>query len=395
MFYNIQRSLILPTVNTHFDKNIAEVRGETRGDDKVGLGDGRFDSPGKSAKYCTYSIQCPSSKKIIASTTIQTVNGKGSAPLELAAFQDCLKQLKDDGYPIEKIATDRNKQIAKWVRENIPNISHGYDPWHFAKNIKAKLRPLTLRKDRRILQDWIKPIGNHLFWCANNCDGDPEQLIQMWKSLLNHVTNKHKFSNQFPKYPKCQHREFTSEEARKKKWIEKDSPAYQALDDVITNPRDLKDMEHLADPYHTGEIEVFHSLITCYAPKRQEFELNVMDARVKLAILDHNNNVKRKQSTIINPRKGSAKVGEKKWKFVCSKLSKDWVAKPVKEPKCYDFMYKIIDDIIDQKEKGAKVKIPAKKALKRLHGPKNIAYTPRPDIKDILEKHFSAKRLKK
>ena len=120
-----------------------------------------------------------------------------------------------------------------------------------------------------------------------------------------------------------------------------------------------------------------------------------MDARVKLAILDHNNNVKRKQSTIINPRKGSAKVGEKKWKFVCSKLSKDWVAKPVKEPKCYDFMYKIIDDIIDQKEKGAKVKIPAKKALKRLHGPKNIAYTPRPDIKDILEKHFSAKRLKK
>ena len=40
------------------------------------------------------------------------------------------------------------------------------------------------------------------------------------------------------------------------------------VEDVITNPRDLKDMEHLAEPYHIGDIEVFHSLITCCAPKR-------------------------------------------------------------------------------------------------------------------------------
>ena len=260
---------------------------------------------------------------------------------------------------------------------------------------KPKLRPLAVRKDRRILQDWIKPVGNHLFWCANNCDGDPEKLIQMWKSLLNHVTNKHKFSSQFPKYPECQHRKFTPDETRKKKWIEKDSSAYQALEDIITNPRDLKDMEHMAEPFHTGDIEVFHSLLTCYAPKRQEFELNVMDARVKLAILDHNNNVGRKQDTIKNERKGSGKLGDKKWKFVCSKLSKDWVAKPVKEKKCYDFINRIIDDIVEQKEQGAKVKVPARKALKRLHGPKNIAFTPRPDIGDILEKQIKAKHFKK
>ena len=124
---------------------------------------------------------------------------------------------------------------------------------------------------------------------------------------------------------------FTPDETRKKKWIENDSPAYQALEDIITTPRDLKDMEHMAEPFHTGDIEVFHSLLKCYAPKLQEFELNVMDARVKLAILDHNNNVGRKQDTIRNERKGSGKLGDKKWKFVCSKLSKSLVAKPVKE----------------------------------------------------------------
>ena len=54
-------------------------------------------------------------------------------------------------------------------------------------------------------------------------------------------------------------------------------------------------------------------------------------------------------------------------------------------------MKNIIDDIVYQKEKGPKVKLPAKNALKRLRDQENIAYTPRSDIKDILEKHFSVK----
>ena len=49
-----------------------------------------------------------------------------------------------------------------------------------------------------------------------------------------------------------------------------------------------------------------------YAPKRQEFDLLVMDARVKLAAIDFNANVNRKQDTVKVSRRGSANVGEKK-----------------------------------------------------------------------------------
>ena len=63
---------------------------------------------------------------------------------------------------------------------------------------------------------------------------------------------------------------------------------------MINNPRDIKDMAKLSEPYHAGYLEVFHSLLTSHAPKRQEFEINVMDARIKLAVLDHNSNVLRK-----------------------------------------------------------------------------------------------------
>ena len=313
-FYNIQRTLVVPVINKHFSDNIAQAREESRGKDEAILGDGRFDSPGKCAKYCTYTCISPSTKKIIASTTIQTIKGKGSAPLELAAFKICLDDLSNDNYQVSVVATDRNRQLAKWLRTEIPTIKHKYDPWHFVKNIKSKLRPLTQRKGCKILQEWLKPIGNHLFWCSENCGGDPEKLIQMWKSLLHHVVDKHKFGKTYPKYKRCSHKVYTRIAARKKKWLTKDSPAYNNLEKVVLDKRNLKDMEQLTNPLHTGSLEVFHSLINCYAPKRLGFELNVQDARVKLAIIDHNNNVGKEQARIRKVKHGSGKEGELRFK---------------------------------------------------------------------------------
>ena len=210
-YYDIQRSLVLPTINDHYQENIQLARNESRNIDTVVLGDGRFDSPGKSAKYCTYTCQSPSTKKIIVSSTIQTVKGKGSSPLELKGLQNCLGELSADKYPVKTVATDRNRQVAKWLREEHSEITHKYDPWHFAKNIKSKLRPLSMRKSCKLLQEWIKPVGSHLFWCAENCDDDPQKLVQMWKSLLFHVTNKYNFKGMHPIYPKCLHRPYTRE----------------------------------------------------------------------------------------------------------------------------------------------------------------------------------------
>ena len=35
------------------------------------------------------------------------------------------------------LVTDRHYQIAKWVRENLPDTDHRYDIWHMAKGIEA------------------------------------------------------------------------------------------------------------------------------------------------------------------------------------------------------------------------------------------------------------------
>ena len=57
-------------------------------------------------------------------------------------------------------------------------------------------------------------------------------------------------------------------------------------------------MVHLVEPYHTGSLEVFHSLINVYATKSQEFDFNTMNDQVEITVLDHNNNVSQKQDVI-------------------------------------------------------------------------------------------------
>ena len=148
------------------------------------------------------------------------------------------------------------------------------------------------------MQDWIKPIGNHLFHCSAKCDGDPEKLIQMWQSLMEHITGKHSFARKFPRYKKCTNMKYTRAQNIKKKWIPKLTPAYEAINSVVNKKAYLTDMVHLTNAHHTGNLEVFRSLVNSYAPKRKELELNVQDARVKLAILDHNTNVGKQQAVM-------------------------------------------------------------------------------------------------
>lgn len=394
-FYKIQRNLVIPSINKLYYKSISTAREEARHSDDVIIGDGRFDSPGKCAKYCTYSCQSPSTNKIVATATLQTVKGKGSSPLEMQGFKDCLNQLDGDDFKVTTVATDRNKQIAKWLREERPEIIHRYDPWHFSKNIKGKLRPLIKKKGCKILGDWIKPVGNHLFFAAQSCNGDSEMLIDIWKSLLLHVTNRHKFKKSYPKYPSCKHKKYTKKENQKKKWIKKDSAAYYQLEKVILDKRNLADMPKLANSFHTGNIEVFNSVVNMYASKRKEFDLNVMDARIKLAAIDFNTNVNRKQALVTKQRLGSGVKGEKKWKIQVAKQSKQWVAKEVKTPKSFSFVTELLGEVLLQKECGVKIDTKYCEIDWKLKSPKNIAGSERPERSLVITKREELSRFPK
>lgn len=46
-----------------------------------------------------------------------------------------MKKLEENSLNIAIIVTDRHPQIQKWVRENLKQVTHYYDPWHICKGM--------------------------------------------------------------------------------------------------------------------------------------------------------------------------------------------------------------------------------------------------------------------
>ena len=129
-------------------------------------------------------------------------------------------------------------------------------------------------------------------------------------------------------HQQCEHHTLTTEEARTTNWLKPGSPRRKAVQEVIFNKRFLKDLEKKTEFHHTGQLEVFHSLMLKYLPKRQHFSYQGMIARTQLAAMDHNFNLDRSQAVTCGEDQSL-----EGYKVVFPKSRKDWVAKRTMESK--------------------------------------------------------------
>ena len=126
-------------------------------------------------------------------------------------------------------------------------------------------------------------------------------------------------------------------------------------------------------------LEVFHSMLLKYAPKRQEFGYTQMNARLQLAALDHNCNVDREHAQVEFPRRGSAPRGTLRYMAVWSKATAQWVVKPVRAPKSFAFKCAIIEAVV-QRQQGDRLPI----VEPPVDLPRNIAPKPMPSTKEVM-----------
>ena len=138
------------------------------------------------------------------------------------------------------------------------------------------------------------------------------------------------------KFTQCAHRPLSRTEQRKKKWLEAGSTAFAALEAIIEDKTLLKDMAHITGFHHTGNVEVYHSVMTKYCPKREHFDFDAMCARTQLAVLDHNSNVGRPQAT--------TRTGELRYTRAYTKQRGQWVARKVYAKKSYVYLHSLLDD---------------------------------------------------
>ena len=295
--------------------------------------------------------------------------------MEKVGFKRALQSLRDEGIEPKQITTDRHTGIRKHLREDESDLDHQFDIWHFVKSVKKKLRAAAKKKTCKILEKWIKSIGNHLWWCCATCGGDVELLREKWISILFHIQNNHRWTGH-KKFRKCEHPRLTKKQVKAKEWISAKSEAFQALQDIVLDKNLLKDFEHLNQFSHTGTLEVYHSLYNKWAPKRQHFSYAGMVSRTQLAIMDFNAGSKLKQA--------KTKKGEERSNVAWSKITSNWASKPIKEQKSTDYLHEMVRETINCVERK---EIPEKPNFPDL--PKNIAPIPKPDKKTVIENQRS------
>ena len=126
---------------------------------------------------------------------------------------------------------------------------------------------------------------------------------------------------------------------------------------------------------------MYHSLLLKYCSKRLHFGYKVMIAQTQLAALDHNNNVDRSQATTAHE--------QKRYKVVFPKAKKQWIAKPIMEPKSYGYLNDMLAAVLERRSTTHK-SLKTKKAYPpQASIPPNIATCPRLPEETVKENYKS------
>ena len=106
-----------------------------------------------------------------------------------------------------------------------------------------------------------------------------------------------------------------------------------------------------------------------------------MCARTMLAALDNNNNVGRQQATV----KSGQRKGEARYNAVFRKDRKSWIARPVYQPKSYEYIDRLMENVkqLCINSTGDVDYLPKR------HLPRNIAAEDKPEKKLLIQEHQS------
>ena len=151
-----------------------------------------------------------------------------------------------------------------------------------------------------------------------------------------------------------------------------DSPSFLALKNVVENKKILSDIKYFSKFFHTGSLEVFHSVLNKYCPNRLHFMLEGMIARTQLAVLDYNCGSSNTQAT--------AKDGKRRYKQIFSKVTQNWVVKKISEIKDQEYIQKLLSSTLEAPPDTTGDKLPRIYSITP-----NIAPIEKPDKEEAIE----------
>lgn len=340
--YRFQSSVIIPIVNKAWESVVRHNRVRSSQNERILLGDGRMDSPGFCAKYCTYVAMDYDTNDIISLEVIDKREVSLKSPLmEKEGFVRTLDSLESDGINIKEVVTDAHTQIAKYMRESHPGKDHTFEIWHAAKNLGKRLSKVCDRKENKDARYWIKDIVKHFWYCVETSESHNE-FVAKWKGILHHVTGKHEWFLGEGYSNCCEHDDTATTDD--KPILIPNSPPHQAIKKVIWDIKFIKSIVHLLKFRSTAVIENFNMLVLKYASKRIAYRYDAYKGRNQLAALDyqfHKNrpNLIKKTGDVVHKRK-------------FNKNSNRWTIYPAKVKKEYTYIPEIMNEIVKSFDKN-------------------------------------------
>ena len=113
LFNQYQSLFITPAVNEFWEQRNQQLWQEKAGKDIILSGDGRNDSPGHSAQYCTYSLADMNEHAILQMNIVDVREAAGkSNNMERIEYERGMDKLLTSPISIKEIVTDSHLEIA-------------------------------------------------------------------------------------------------------------------------------------------------------------------------------------------------------------------------------------------------------------------------------------------
>eukprot|EP00731_Ephydatia_muelleri_P001289 Em0001g1289a len=131
----LQKEYLFPVIHTAYVHQQEALIAFLEGKHLYLSGDGRCDSPGYSAKYCTYSLMDNATDLILDYSLVQVTETGCSVTMEKEGLERCLTNVLAKDVLVKSITTDRHTGVSALLKRKYPTID---DVWHLAKSIVKK-----------------------------------------------------------------------------------------------------------------------------------------------------------------------------------------------------------------------------------------------------------------
>ncbi|KAL5256457.1 hypothetical protein ACHWQZ_G011635 [Mnemiopsis leidyi] len=312
VFNGHRKKWLFPVIYKMYNDEKLSIMSKLKFAGKLSIsGDAQYDSPGFSAKMCTYTIMNSETNEIIDFIVIQ--KGQYEGELEKQACQLLLEILiREHELDVEIFVTDRHTGIGAMMRENFPAVYHAFDVWHMAKSLQKKLTACA--KKHQKVGSWTQMLVRHFWWSCRECKGNVDLLIEMFHSCLFHILDIHNWgrrqkihsqfgelrvgSRPYPTRPvlmkQCYHTQHCHREGREIPWFNVEDEDFKAVFKIITGTKFTNDVKKCSKFIHTGKLESFHSLKLSYLPKSTGFTMATTVILTMLAAIQNNTYLKSK-----------------------------------------------------------------------------------------------------